>query len=165
MYFLYTIILFILFAFYLFLKYLENKEQRLLNQQLSLNHSQICDDIENTCHKVSKELGNAITFSRNDYFLVSSTTTESAMRYRFPLLIKNELDEEELLYLTKNLEIEFDKILKQNFLLYSYTQDVSVYFMFNNQITKREQLNYLDLDIFFYRNQEELKYLVGGNQQ
>lgn len=161
MYFLYTIILFILFAFYFFLKYLENKEQRLLNQQLSLNHSQICDDIENTCHKVGKELGNVITFSRNDYFLVSRTQTESAMRYRFPLLIKNELDEEELLYLTKNLEIEFDKILKQNFLIYSYTQDVSVSFIFNKQITKREQLNYLDLDIFFYHNKEELNQLKG----
>lgn len=161
MYFLYTIILFILFVFYFFLKYLENKEQRLLNQQLSLNYSQICDDIENTCHKVGKELGNVITFSRNDYFLVSRTQTESAMRYRFPLLIKDELDEEELLYLTKNLEIEFDKILKQNFLIYSYTQDVSVSFIFNKQITKREQLNYLDLDIFFYHNKEELNQLKG----
>ncbi|HFI0672402.1 TPA: hypothetical protein ACGO47_001320 [Streptococcus suis] len=141
------------------MKYQEKQEQRLLNQQLSLNHSQICDDIENTCHRVGKELGNVITFSRNDYFLVSSTPTSSALRYRFPLLIKNELNEEELLYLKKNLEIEFDKRLKQNFLHYSYTQDVFVSFIFNNQITKREQLNYLDLDIFFYRNEEELNQL------
>ncbi|WP_105207621.1 hypothetical protein [Streptococcus suis] len=162
MYFNYSFVLFILFAIYLFLKYQEKQEQKLLNQQLSLNHSQICDDIENTCHKVGKELGNVITFSRNDYFLVSRTQTESALRYRFPLLIKDELDNEELLYLKKNLEIEFDKKVKQNFLLYSYSQDVSVYFMFNNQITKREQLNYLDLDIIFYRNQEELRQLLEG---
>lgn len=162
MYFNYSFVLFILFAIYLFLKYQEKQEQKLLNQQLSLNHSQICDDIENTCHKVGKELGNVITFSRNDYFLVSRTQTESVLRFRFPLLIKDELDNEELLYLKKNLEIEFDKKVKQNFLLYSYTQDVSVYFMFNNQITKREQLNYLDLDIIFYRNQEELRQLLEG---
>ncbi|HEM3472509.1 TPA: hypothetical protein U1B27_001237 [Streptococcus suis] len=81
------------------------------------------------------------------------------MRYRFPLLITDELEGEELLYLKKNLEIEFDKRLKQNFRFYSQTQDVSVYFMFNNQITKRGQLNYLDLDIFFYRNEEELNQL------
>ena len=154
--------MFILFAIYLFLKYQEKQEQKLLNQQLSLNHSQICDDIENTCHKVGKELGNVITFSRNDYYLVSRTPSESALRCRFPLLIKDELDNEELLYLKKNLEIEFDKKVKQNFLLYSYSQDVSVYFMFNNQITKREQLNYLDLDIIFYRNQEELRQLLEG---
>lgn len=158
----YSFILFILFAIYLFLKYQEKQEQKLLNQQLSLNHSQICDDIENTCHKVGKELGNVITFSRNDYFLVSRTQTESVLRLRFPLLIKDELDNEELLYLKKNLEIEFDKKVKQNFLLYSYTQDVSVYFIVNNQITKREQLNYLDLDIFFYRNHEELRQLLEG---
>lgn len=162
MYFNYSFVLFSLFAIYLFLKYQEKQEQKLLNQQLSLNHSQICDDIENTCHKVGKELGNVITFSRNDYFLVSRTQTESVLRFRFPLLIKDELDNEELLYLKKNLEIEFDKKVKQNFLLYSYTQDVSVYFMFNNQITKREQLNYLDLDIIFYRNQEELRQLLEG---
>lgn len=159
MYYTYSFVLFILLAIYLFLKYQEKQEQRLLNQQLSLNHSQICDDIENTCHRVGKELGNVITFSRNDYFLISSTPTESAMRYRFPLLITDELEGEELLYLKKNLEIEFDKRLKQNFRFYSQTQDVSVYFMFNNQITKRGQLNYLDLDIFFYRNEEELNQL------
>lgn len=162
MYFNYSFVLFSLFAIYLFLKYQEKQEQKLLNQQLSLNHSQICDDIENTCHKVGKELGNVITFSRNDYFLVSRTQTESVLRFRFPLLIKDELEDEELLYLKKNLEIEFDKRLKQNFHFYSQTQDVSVYFMFNNQITKREQLNYLDLDIIFYRNQEELRQLLRG---
>ncbi|HEL1644639.1 TPA: hypothetical protein TXL48_001218 [Streptococcus suis] len=144
------------------MKYQEKQEQKLLNQQLSLNHSQICDDIENTCHRVSRELGCSITFSRDSIFLVSSTPTSSALRYRFPLLIKAELDNEELLYLKKNLEIEFDKRLKQNFHFYSQTQDVSVYFMFNNQITKREQLNYLDLDIIFYRNQEELRQLLEG---
>lgn len=159
MYFNYSFVLFILFAIYLFLKYQEKQEQKLLNQQLSLNHTQICDDIENTCHKVGKELGNVITFSRNDYFLVSRTQTESALRYRFPLLIKDELDEEELLYLVKNLVIELDKKIKQNYRFYSQTQDIFVYFMFNNQITKREQLNYLDLDIFFYHNQEELNQL------
>ncbi|HFI0144696.1 TPA: hypothetical protein ACGPBJ_001638 [Streptococcus suis] len=162
MYHAYSFVLFILLAIYLFLKYQEKQEQRLLNQQLSLNHSQICDDIENTCHRVGKELGNVITFSRNDYFLVSRTQTESALRYRFPLLVKDELDNEELLYLKKNLEIEFDKKVKQNFLLYSYSQDVSVYFMFNNQITKREQLNYLDLDIIFYRKKDELRQLLEG---
>ncbi|MDW8777903.1 hypothetical protein HO998_03965 [Streptococcus suis] len=94
--------------------------------------------------------------------MVSRTQTESVLRLRFPLLIKDELDNEELLYLKKNLEIEFDKKVKQNFLLYSYTQDVSVYFIVNNQITKREQLNYLDLDIFFYRNHEELRQLLEG---
>ncbi|HEM5234490.1 TPA: hypothetical protein U1349_001859, partial [Streptococcus suis] len=130
--------------------------------RLELNEQLILDDIENTSNKVGKELGNTITFSRNDYFLVSSTPTSSALRYRFPLLIKDELDNEELLYLKKNLEIEFDKRLKQNFHFYSQTQDVSVYFMFNNQITKREQLNYLDLDIIFYRNQEELRQLLEG---
>ncbi|HEM4764758.1 TPA: hypothetical protein U1062_001798 [Streptococcus suis] len=158
----YSFVLFILFAIYLFLKYQEKHEQKLLNQQLSLNHSQICDDIENTCHRVSRELGCSITFSRDSIFLVSSTPTSSALRYRFPLLIKDELEDEELLYLTKNLEIELDKILKQNFLIYSYTQDVSVSFIFNKQITKREQLNYLDLDIIFYRNQEDLRQLLEG---
>ncbi|HEL1551467.1 TPA: hypothetical protein TXJ13_002133 [Streptococcus suis] len=162
MYFNYSFVLFILFAIYLFLKYQEKQEQKLLNQQLSLNHSQICDDIENTCHRVSRELGCSITFSRDSIFLVSSTPTSSALRYRFPLLIKDELDNEELLYLKKNLEIEFDKKVKQNFLLYSDSHDVSVYFMFNNQITKREQLNYLDLDIIFYRNQEDLRQLLAG---
>lgn len=161
MYYTYSFVLFILLAIYLFLKYQEKQAQKLLNQQLLLNHSQICDDIENTCHRVSRELGCSITFSRDSIFLVSSTSTSSALRYRFPLLIKNELDEEELLYLKKNLEIEFDKKVKQNFLLYSYSQDVSVYFIVNNQITKREQLNYLDLDIFFYHNQEELNQLKG----
>ena len=143
------------------LKYFDSKEQKQLAQRLELNEQLILDDIENTSNKVGKELGNVITFSRNDYFLVSRTQTESAMRYRFPLLIKDELDNEELLYLKKNLEIEFDKKVKQNFLLYSDSHDVSVYFMFNNQITKREQLNYLDLDIFFYHNQEELNQLKG----
>ncbi|HFI0518616.1 TPA: hypothetical protein ACGOYL_001609 [Streptococcus suis] len=143
-------------------KYFDSKEQKQLAQRLELNEQLILDDIENTCKNVGKELGNTITFSHNSYFLVSRTPTESAMRYRFPLLIKDELEDEELLYLKKNLEIEFDKKVKQNFLLYSYTQDVSVYFMFNNQITKREQLNYLDLDIIFYRNQEELRQLLEG---
>ncbi|NQM50888.1 hypothetical protein HO406_03995 [Streptococcus suis] len=143
-------------------KYFDSKEQKQLAQRLELNEQLILDDIENTSNKVSKELGNTITFSRYGYFLVSSTPTDSAMRYRFPLLIKDELDNEELLYLKKNLEIEFDKRLKQNFHFYSQTQDVSVYFMFNNQITKREQLNYLDLDIIFYRNQEELRQLLEG---
>ncbi|HFU3800650.1 TPA: hypothetical protein ACGO0I_001722 [Streptococcus suis] len=155
--------LFITFIVLLFIfglqKYFDSKEQNQLAQSLVLNKQLILDDIENTCNKVGKELGNTITFSHGSYFLVSCTPTESAMRYRFPLLIKNELDEEELLYLKKNLEIEFDKRLKQNFRFYSQTQDVSVYFMFNNQITKREQLNYLDLDIFFYHNEEELKQL------
>ncbi|HEM6037269.1 TPA: hypothetical protein U2D13_000286 [Streptococcus suis] len=161
MYHTYSFVLFILFAIYLFLKYQENKKQRLLNQQLSLNRSQICDDIENTCHRVSRELGCSITFSRDSIFLVSSTPTESALRYRFPLLIKDELDEEELLYLVKNLVIELDKKIKQNYRFYSQTQDIFVSFIFNNQVTKREQLNYLDLDIFFYHNQEELKQLKG----
>ncbi|HEM3179880.1 hypothetical protein [Streptococcus suis] len=157
---------FVLTSFFLLiilslLKYFDSKEQKQLAQRLELNEQLILDDIENTSNKVGKELGNVITFSRNDYFLVSRTQTESAMRYRFPLLIKDELDNEELLYLKKNLEIEFDKKVKQNFLLYSDSHDVSVYFMFNNQITKREQLNYLDLDIFFYHNQEELNQLKG----
>ncbi|HFI0079541.1 TPA: hypothetical protein ACGOS0_001844 [Streptococcus suis] len=143
-------------------KYFDSKEQKQLAQRLELNEQLILDDIENTSNKVGKELGNTITFSRNDYFLVSSTPTESALRYRFPLLIKDELDEEELLYLKKNLEIEFDKKVKQNFLLYSYSQDVSVYFIVNNQITKREQLNYLDIDIIFYRKKEELRQLLEG---
>ncbi|CYV22108.1 MULTISPECIES: hypothetical protein [Streptococcus] len=143
-------------------KYFDSKEQKQLAQRLELNEQLILDDIENTSNKVSKELGNTITFSRYSYFLVSSTPTDSAKRYRFPLLIKDELEDEELLYLKKNLEIEFDKRLKQNFHFYSQTQDVSVYFMFNNQITKREQLNYLDLDIIFYRNQEELRQLLEG---
>ncbi|HFI0304271.1 TPA: hypothetical protein ACGOVM_001881 [Streptococcus suis] len=159
MYYTYSFVLSILLAIYLFLKYQEKQEQRLLNQQLSLNHSQICDDIENTCHRVGKELGNVITFSRNDYFLVSRTQTDSAMRYRFPLLIKDELEDEELLYLIKNLVIELDKKIKQNYRFYSQTQDVFVSFIFNKQITKREQLNYIDLDIIFYRNEEELKQL------
>ncbi|HEM4138511.1 TPA: hypothetical protein U1W51_002132 [Streptococcus suis] len=158
---------FVLISFFLLiilslLKYFDSKEQKQLAQRLELNEQLILDDIENTSNKVGKELGNTITFSRNDYYLVSRTQTESAMRYRFPLLIKDELDEEELLYLKKNLEIEFDKRLKQNFHFYSQTQDVSVYFMFNNQITKREQLNYLDLDIIFYRNQEDLRQLLAG---
>ncbi|HEM5927566.1 TPA: hypothetical protein U2B01_000969 [Streptococcus suis] len=153
---------FVLISFFLLiilslLKYFDSKEQKQLAQRLELNEQLILDDIENTCKNVGKELGNTITFSHNSYFLVSSTPTSSALRYRFPLLIKDELDEEELLYLKKNLEIEFDKRLKQNFHFYSQTQDVSVYFMFNNQITKREQLNYLDLDIIFYRNQEDLR--------
>ncbi|HEM2743368.1 TPA: hypothetical protein U0595_001139 [Streptococcus suis] len=160
---------FVLISFFLLiilslLKYFDSKEQKQLAQRLELNEQLILDDIENTSNKVGKELGNVITFSRNDYFLVSRTQTESAMRYRFPLLIKDELGNEELLYLKKNLEIEFDKKVKQNFLLYSYTQDVSVYFMFNNQITKRGQLNYLDLDIIFYRNEDDLKLLLGDNQ-
>ncbi|HEM2829568.1 TPA: hypothetical protein U0648_000187 [Streptococcus suis] len=142
-------------------KYFDSKEQKQLAQRLELNEQLILDDIENISNKVGKELGNTITFSRYGYFLVSSTPTDSAMRYRFPLLIKDELDNEELLYLKKNLEIEFDKKVKQNFHFYSQTQDVSVYFIFNNQITKREQLNYLDLDIFFYHNQEELNQLKG----
>ncbi|HEL2308971.1 hypothetical protein [Streptococcus suis] len=153
------IVLFFIFGLQ---KYFDSKEQKQLAQRLELNEQLILDDIENTSNKVGKELGNTITFSRNDYFLVSSTPTSSALRYRFPLLIKDELDNEELLYLKKNLEIEFDKRLKQNFHFYSQTQDVSVYFMFNNQITKREQLNYLDLDIIFYRNQEELRQLLEG---
>ncbi|MGU8055813.1 hypothetical protein ACS60S_06580 [Streptococcus suis] len=158
---------FVLTSFFLLiilslLKYFDSKEQKQLAQRLELNEQLILDDIENTSNKVGKELGNVITFSRNDYFLVSRTQTESAMRYRFPLLIKDELGNEELLYLKKNLEIEFDKRLKQNFHFYSQTQDVSVYFMFNNQITKREQLNYLDLDIIFYRNQEDLRQLLAG---
>lgn len=144
------------------LKYFDSKEQKQLAQRLELNEQLILDDIEYTSNKVGKELGNTITFSRYGYFLVSSTPTDSAKRYRFPLLIKDELEDEELLYLKKNLEIEFDKRLKQNFHFYSQTQDVSVYFMFNNQITKREQLNYLDLDIVFYRNQEELRQLLEG---
>ncbi|CYV06623.1 hypothetical protein HO944_07795 [Streptococcus suis] len=153
------IVLFFIFGLQ---KYFDSKEQKQLAQRLELNEQLILDDIENTSNKVGKELGNTITFSRNDYFLVSSTPTSSALRYRFPFLIKDELDNEELLYLKKNLEIEFDKRLKQNFHFYSQTQDVSVYFMFNNQITKREQLNYLDLDIIFYRNQEELRQLLEG---
>lgn len=143
-------------------KYFDSKEQKQLAQRLELNEQLILDDIENISNKVGKELGNTITFSRYGYFLVSSTPTDSAMRYRFPLLIKDELDNEELLYLKKNLEIEFDKKVKQNFHFYSQTQDVSVYFIFNNQITKREQLNYLDLDIIFYRNQEDLRQLLEG---
>ncbi|WP_153052118.1 hypothetical protein, partial [Streptococcus suis] len=126
------IVLFFIFGLQ---KYFDSKEQKQLAQRLELNEQLILDDIENTSNKVGKELGNTITFSRNDYFLVSSTPTSSALRYRFPLLIKDELDNEELLYLKKNLEIEFDKRLKQNFHFYSQTQDVSVYFMFNNQIT------------------------------
>ncbi|HEM4031102.1 TPA: hypothetical protein U1V77_002090 [Streptococcus suis] len=153
------IVLFFIFGLQ---KYFDSKEQKQLAQRLELNEQLILDDIENTSNKVSKELGNTITFSRYSYFLVSSTPTSSALRYRFPFLIKDELDNEELLYLKKNLEIEFDKRLKQNFHFYSQTQDVSVYFMFNNQITKREQLNYLDLDIIFYRNQEELRQLLEG---
>ncbi|NQN31483.1 hypothetical protein HO915_00135 [Streptococcus suis] len=142
-------------------KYFDSKEQKQLAQRLELNEQLILDDIENTCNKVGKELGNTITFSRNDYFLVSSTPTSSAGRYRFPLLIKDELDEEELLYLVKNLVIELDKKIKQNYRFYSQTQDIFVSFIFNNQVTKREQLNYLDLDIFFYHNQEELNQLKG----
>ncbi|HEM5430348.1 TPA: hypothetical protein U1629_001438 [Streptococcus suis] len=158
---------FVLISFFLLiilslLKYFDSKEQKQLAQRLELNEQLILDDIENTSNKVGKELGNTITFSRYGYFLVSRTQTESALRYRFPLLVKDELDNEELLYLKKNLEIEFDKKVKQNFLLYSYSQDVSVYFMFNNQITKREQLNYLDLDIIFYRKKEELRQLLEG---
>lgn len=157
---------FVLISFFLLiilslLKYFDSKEQKQLAQRLELNEQLILDDIENTSNKVGKELGNTITFSRYGYFLVSSTPTDSAKRYRFPLLIKDELDEEELLYLVKNLVIELDKKIKQNFHFYSQTQDVSVYFMFNNQITKREQLNYLDLDIFFYHNKEELNQLKG----
>ncbi|HFU4065416.1 TPA: hypothetical protein ACGO51_002351, partial [Streptococcus suis] len=90
-------------------KYFDSKEQKQLAQRLELNEQLILDDIENTSNKVSKELGNTITFSRYSYFLVSSTPTDSAKRYRFPLLIKDELEDEELLYLKKNLEIEFDK--------------------------------------------------------
>ncbi|HFI0238484.1 TPA: hypothetical protein ACGPBH_001570 [Streptococcus suis] len=142
-------------------KYFDSKEQKQLAQRLELNDQLILDDIENTSNKVGKELGNVITFSRNDYFLVSSTPTSSAWRYRFPLLIKDELDEEELLYLVKNLVIELDKKIKQNYRFYSQTQDIFVSFIFNNQVTKREQLNYLDLDIFFYHNQEELNQLKG----
>ena len=157
---------FVLISFFLLiilslLKYVDSKEQKQLAQRLELNEQLNLDDIENTCNKVGKELGNTITFSRNDYFLVSSTPTSSAGRYRFPLLIKDELDEEELLYLVKNLVIELDKKIKQNYRFYSQTQDIFVSFIFNNQVTKREQLNYLDLDIFFYHNQEELNQLKG----
>ncbi|HEM3969028.1 TPA: hypothetical protein U1V46_000644 [Streptococcus suis] len=109
------IVLFFIFGLQ---KYFDSKEQKQLAQRLELNEQLILDDIENTSNKVGKELGNTITFSRNDYFLVSSTPTSSALRYRFPLLIKDELDNEELLYLKKNLEIEFDKRLKQNFHFY-----------------------------------------------
>lgn len=150
------IVLFFIFGLQ---KYFDSKEQKQLAQRLELNEQLILDDIENTANKVGKELGNTITFSRYGYFLVSSTPTDSAKRYRFPLLIKDELEDEELLYLVKNLVIELDKKIKQNYRFYSQTQDIFVSFIFNNQVTKREQLNYLDLDIFFYHNQEELNQL------
>ncbi|HEL1768084.1 TPA: hypothetical protein TXV04_001201 [Streptococcus suis] len=155
---------FVLISFFLLiilslLKYFDSKEQKQLTQSLVLNEQLILDDIENTCRNVGKEIGNTITFSRNDYFLVSRTSTDSAMKYRFPLLIKDELEDEELLYLVKNLVIELDKKIKQNYRFYSQTQDVFVSFIFNKQITKREQLNYIDLDIIFYRNEEELNQL------
>lgn len=139
---------------------LDSEEQKIQDRKLILNTQVITDDISNTCYSVSKELKTKFTFQENLIYLVKKTASDSAFWYRHSILVKDDFDEDELLYIIKNLEIEFQKRVNQHYHLYSNKeQNLKLLFEFNKSISRRQDLHYIDLDIRFYYNDDDLMLL------
>lgn len=139
-----------------------DKKQRIQQSKvLNLEYSKIIEDVENICHRVGKDLNMSILLSTEFLKIMKQTPTQSAFHLQFPLLIKEELAGEELLYVIKNLQLELNQVINMNHYEYDIHRDnLLVQFQFNTKITKRSQLNYIDLHMFFSCDEKDLEILL-----
>lgn len=133
------------------IKYSNDKKQGLENQSLILNIKLILEDIENACHKASKD--GSIKLLLAQEYIQQLEQYPNATRLRIPLLIKEELEGEELIYICKIFELALKQKINDHYRYYSNRTDLIIQWKFPQNISKRVQLNYIDLEILFFCEQ------------